>query len=334
MFSNQRRYLFISLLSVYSYLNIKFTEGDALISEPIGEIALIAIITGLIFFIWEGDRLIFEYLKKKSKKRYQPLLVLFLLSVLWITTLSLLSLGVQQVLIGGVSWVSLKLTLGFTFRVNLFLYCVNAIVYYQDQLKQAELQAERLKKEQLSAEFNALKRQVNPHFLFNSLNVLDSLVHENPEKASEFIEHLSTVYRYLTSNEENELVPLAKELDFIEDYIFLVSARYGENLKVDFNIQVSARQKYLPPAALQLVVENAIKHNEASKANPLTINIQSNGSSIAVTNTIQPKLGNQDSIGVGLNNIRTRYEFINHKIDVRETKDQFTVQLPLIEVND
>ncbi len=334
MFSSRRRYLFIGLLSVYSYLNIKFTEGDALISAPIGEMSLLAIITGLVFFIWEGDRLIFDFVKQRTEKQYKPLILLFLLSVAWVTILSLLSLGVQQVLIGGVSWVSLKLTLGFTFRVNLFLNCVNAIVYYQDQLRQAELQTERLKKEQLSAEFNALKRQINPHFLFNSLNVLDSLVHEDQEKAHEFIEHLSTVYRYLTTNEENELVPLSKELDFIEDYIFLVKTRYGRQLTVNLNIDDSAKHKYLPPAALQLVVENALKHNEISKASPLEINIQSNADHIRIMNRVQPKLTKDESLGVGLDNIRIRYQFINQKITVRESADLFIVELPLIDVHD
>lgn len=334
MFNDKRRYLFIGLLSVYSYFNIKFTQGDALISAPIGDLALIGIITFLILLIWEGNRIIFEWVKAKTEKQYRPLVLLFVFSVVWITLISLLSLGIQQLLIGEVSWLSLKLTLGFTFRVNLFLNCVNAITYYQEQLTHAELQAERLKKNQLAAEFNALKRQINPHFLFNSLNVLDSLVHENPKKASEFIERLSTVYRYLTSNEESELVTLKTELDFIEDYLFLVRTRYDKNLLINIDVSQDARCKYLPPAALQIVVENAIKHNEISTANPLHISISGESDQLVVSNPIQAKLNDNDSLGVGLDNIRTRYEFIQQQIEVSQTAKDFTVTLPLIEVHD
>ena len=334
MFTNKRRYLYIILLSVYSYLNIKFTEGDALLSEPISEGLLILIITALTLLIWEGDRLIFDFVKKRTSQQYRPLVLLLLFSIVWVVVLSVIGVGIQQILLGQVSWISLKLVLGFSFRVNLFLNCANAIVYYQQQLKQADLQAERLKKEQITAEFNALKRQVNPHFLFNSLNVLDSLVKENPDRASEFIERLSTVYRYLTSNEESELVTLKTELTFIEDYLFLVGTRYGKNLIVDIKINQDSHAKYLPPAALQIVVENAIKHNEISNAHPFRLSIAEESNMLVIGNNIQPKLTENESLGIGLENIRTRYEFLKQKIEVSQTAKQFTVRLPLIEVHD
>ena len=233
MFGHSYRYLFILLLAVYSYLNILFTEGDKLFGFRPSALLFFGIIFFMVFFIWEGSRIIEKNLDRVLKK-WHPLLKFYLISLLWVTILSIIVTIILHLTqkINDESILTLKLSLGFAFRVNLFLHCVNAIVFFMNKSRKNEIEKETLLKETAEARFAALRNQVNPHFLFNSFNVLSSLVHKDADTASRFIEQMSKVYRYLLNNQNNRIVTLAEELDFLDAYIFLLKIRFGDNLQI------------------------------------------------------------------------------------------------------
>lgn len=191
---------------------------------------------------------------------------------------------------------------------------------------------EKLKRESLSSRYEALKNQVNPHFLFNSLNVLTGLVYKDPDLAARFIKQLSRVYRYVLDTREEEVVNLENELDFLESYFFLQKMRFNNNLIIKINVD-KAEDLQIPPLALQMLVENAIKHNKISDDKKLTISIYTDGEYLNIENNLQKKEIIQKSSGIGLANIESRYEFLTGKKVIIEDQDnRFIVKLPVLEV--
>jgi len=218
---------------------------------------------------------------------------------------------------------------GFTFRINLFLQCINAIIVYNKELSSTKIEAETLKKETTEAQFDALRRQINPHFLFNSFNVLSSVIENDQKLAVQFVEQLSKVYRYLLRTQDLKTVALEEEVDFINSYVFLLKIRFGSNLNYEESLM--ARDGALPPASLQLLIENAIKHNEVSKSNPLTISLERQNGELVVTNNKNPKVKPEISEGVGLSNIQKRYQLLGVATpEILDNEKDFTVKLPLI----
>lgn len=199
--------------------------------------------------------------------------------------------------------------------------------------KQASVDAEKLKKENIQAKFESLKNQVNPHFLFNSLNALTNLVYEDQDKAVKFIKQLSEVYRYVLDTREKEVVPLDTELAFLDSYLYLQKIRFGEKLRV--NISIGHANYSIAPLALQMLIENAIKHNIVSEEEPLEISITTVDEYLVVKNNLQLKtrLG-EPSSGVGLENICKRYEFLsNRNVIIEKDSASFCVRLPLLSLS-
>jgi len=198
--------------------------------------------------------------------------------------------------------------------------------------RESALVAEKLKSEQLTSQFEALKTQLNPHFLFNSLNALSTLIYKDQDTASLFTDQLSKVYRYVLENQSEEIVPLSNEMAFTDAYVFLQQIRFGDNLKV--NVDVSDTNFVIPPLALQMLIENAIKHNVISKEHPLTISIRSDGDFIAIKNNLQKKKV-ENSTGIGLDNIKKRFQYLSNKeIKINETSANYEVKLPLLNIDD
>ena len=334
MFSSKHRYWFILFLSAYSYLNIKFTQGDELFVERLPELALISAIFFLVTFIWEGNRLIFRIIKYqvRSENVYKPLIVGFAASIFWVFILSAMAIFVKMLFGIAFSMIAMKLTMGFTFRVNLFLHCINTISSYHGRLTASQVDVEKVKKESAYAKHDALRRQINPHFLFNSLNVLDSLIRTNPEKASQFLEQLSTVYRYLTSNDEKNLVTVRSELQFLEAYKYLLEVRFKDNFYLLIDVPGEFQNRFIIPSALQLLVENAVKHNEVSKHHPLHVSIKVENEGLVIENSIKKKSQEVISSGTGLANIISRYAFFQNELpEISENQGVFKVKLPFIE---
>ncbi|GAB3182353.1 sensor histidine kinase [Telluribacter humicola] len=196
----------------------------------------------------------------------------------------------------------------------------------------ATQEAEQLKKVNLLVQLESLKNQVKPHFLFNSLNTLTGLVEKDPDRAVKFIAELSKVYRYLLQSNEKELIGLTQELQFTEAYFFLLQTRFGTGISLDVRVDEAAQQLQIPPLTLQILVENAVKHNQVSVRKPLRVEIRSeDGKWLVVENNFQPKRQAAPSNGMGLNNITTKYRLLNQpQVQIFNDETNFTVKVPLL----
>jgi hypothetical protein len=209
----------------------------------------------------------------------------------------------------------------------------NEGVYTFSKWKENIQEAEQLKKANLQTQFESLKNQVSPHFLFNSINTLSSLIHEDKERAGQFIDEMSNVYRYLLRNNEEELVSLSTELKFIQSYYHLLKTRYGNGIEMKLNIENNPEDYLLPPLTLQLLVENAVKHNNVLKEKPLVIEISTpEKCRLVIKNNLQKKTISVDSSKIGLNNIKEKFRLLEQPdVVIKETAAEFIVILPLIE---
>lgn len=200
------------------------------------------------------------------------------------------------------------------------------------KLAETHMQLVNLQKENLQSQFDVLRQQVNPHFLFNSLNVLTSLIKIEPDLAEQFSEHLSKVYRYVLENKDNELVDLCTELRFLDAYIFLLNIRFVGKIKVNINIPSEMHSAQLIPLAMQLLIENAIKHNIMTKSNPLVIDIFIDENNyLNIINNLQERPSQIVSTGVGLKNIENRYLLLNLAKPIFEKSEtHFTAKVPLV----
>jgi len=218
-------------------------------------------------------------------------------------------------------------TLLITIIITLGFYTAN----FFREWKKLLLKEEQFKREALSLQFDALKNQVNPHFLFNSLNVLTSLVETEPTLAVRFIKQLSEVYRYVLEHKDKELIELDTELQFVNSYIYLQKIRFDSSLVVDIALNNTTGR--IIPLSLQMLVENAIKHNVISTDKPLHISIFCNGDYLVVKNNLQKKTVIHETGSIGLKNICERYAYFSKMpVVIEETDEMFTVKLPLIEL--
>jgi len=199
-------------------------------------------------------------------------------------------------------------------------------------LKNSLIETEKYKTESANAQLQNLKNQLNPHFLFNNLSVLTSLVYKNQDKAADFINELAKVYRYVLDTKNSELVPLQEELDFINHYIFLQKIRFEDSISFEIKIEESKKSDYLLPMCLQMLVENTIQHNETSQANPLKVLIYTDNDSLVIENPILSRSHISESTKTGIKNIKQRYSFFtDKKVIVSNNGKVFKVILPLIQ---
>jgi uncharacterized membrane protein len=224
--------------------------------------------------------------------------------------------------------------LPFNFIVALVITLSYEAVYFFEKWKETFRLNEELKNRQIRTQFEVLQNQMSPHFLFNSLNTLASIIPENTDTAVSFTENLSEVYRYILRNKERELVSLKEELEFVKAYLHLLKARYPDNLTVGYQIDPKFESLTIPPLTLQMLVENAIKHNVVSKSRPLHIDIYvENGRSVVVKNNLQKKENLEKSTQTGLDNIRKRYSILSDRqVDVIMSATNFMVAVPLIDL--
>jgi hypothetical protein len=201
------------------------------------------------------------------------------------------------------------------------------------QWKEAIIDAEKLQKINWESRYEGLKQQVNPHFLFNSINTLSSLIHEDKAGAGRYVKEMSQVYRYLLRTNDDELVPLETEIRFIQSYFHLLKTRFGSAIQLEIAVPPHCMDYFLPPLTLQMLVENAVKHNNVSKDSPLKIVISSTKNGwLSVSNNLQKKLGTVDSTGIGLENIQEKYKLLGLPgVQLMDTGSVFTAMIPLVE---
>ena len=198
---------------------------------------------------------------------------------------------------------------------------------------QQEAADQRTRRHQAEFRYMTLKNQVDPHFLFNSLNVLDSIVLEGtPQEASAYIHKLASIYRYLMQHEAKKLVPLSEEIQFARTYRELIQIRFPEGLVLEDRVGADIPHGYIIPCTLQLLLENAIKHNAISPETPLIVSVSTDGKSITMRNTRIPKVSTRPSTGIGLQYIRNQYrDLADAEITVTQTLDSFAVTVPILE---
>jgi two-component system, LytTR family, sensor kinase len=204
-------------------------------------------------------------------------------------------------------------------------------VYFLDRWKDSLVRAERLEKEKSQVQFDNLKNQLNPHFLFNALTSLNSLIFENQRLASQFLQHLSKVYRYVLQNKEKNFVTLQTELDFIQNYVFLLETRFESAITIRFDVADKARDRAIVPVTLQILLENALKHNIVDSDKPLHVEVITVGDYLVVSNNLQQRKRVETSNKMGLENLKSLYTFLIEKpVLIEMTETRFNVKIPLI----
>ena len=207
-------------------------------------------------------------------------------------------------------------------------------LYNMYALNISEKKQEQLMRQNAESQLEILKNQVKPHFLFNSLNTVISIIPDEPEKAIDYIQRLSKVYRYILEIKDNKLIPIQEELDCINDYVYMLQIRFGENLEFELDEEGLDHKSHVVPLSLQLLVENAVKHNIISNKKPLKIKIEKgDADDLLISNNLQVKKQKMPSTGTGLSNIISRYEILtNRKVNITQSEESFTVSIPLLEV--
>ena len=207
--------------------------------------------------------------------------------------------------------------------------------YYMTALGKSLKAQEQLKRQNVESQLEILKNQIKPHFLFNSLNTLTSLIPDDPDLAVDYVQKLSKVYRYILEIKDKKLIPLQEELDCIKAYLFMLKIRFGENLQIEIDENGLDFNHHIVPLSLQLLVENAVKHNIISNKKPLKIKMhKGKNGSLMVCNNLQKKMQQMPSTGTGLANIKSRYKILADKeVDIIMTNKHFTVALPLVVVD-
>lgn len=341
MFGVKYRYGLMILLAGYSFLNILAVESLVHYPIPTNQWAIMGLFLVVTILIWEGNRLIDSWLSQKRLTSFSRRVIYQFAGSIVLTFIVAMSTGLftAYFTIAGAwsNWVlPLKLFLMFCFRINLFLNTIHVIFLYSQKLENTQKEAENYKRISVQAQLQALQSQVNPHFLFNNLSVLSALIPTDTHASVEFVKEFSKVYRYVLKSPEKELVTLAEELQFIQSYLYLLKTRFNGSLNIDIAVSPNLHQSYVVPVALQMIIENAIKHNVASNNKPLKIEVSALGKEfLTIRNNLQPKVVNEEtSTQLGLQNISQRYGFLAKKsIEVSKDATHFSVKLPLLEVS-
>ena len=253
----------------------------------------------------------------------------FIISVIVFYVFVLLLFGQGEWL----SWSSVLNQAKLPAFISILISAIFTSVSFLQNWKSEAVRAERLEKEKIASQYESLRNQVNPHFLFNSLNALSELVYENQELAVQYIRQLSQVYRYVLDSRNHEVVLVQEELSFLESFIFLQKIRFGDNLIVKILVSDEARNHYVLPLSMQLLFENAVKHNIISKEDPLEISIYEEGQYLVLKNVLNKKKSTRDDSGIGLENIMLRYKYLTEKpVTVLDENGYFVVKIPLLTI--
>ncbi|TDN38685.1 hypothetical protein E4631_22050 [Hymenobacter sp. UV11] len=228
---------------------------------------------------------------------------------------------------------TLRLSLAVSAVLSLFFYYFVEREHSRQKLQQEGYRVAQLQKETFQAQLEALKNQVDPHFLFNSLNVLGSLIHLDADRAVQFLGQLSNVYRALLDSGAQPLVPLRTEMELVRAYASLMETRFGDALRVEWDVAPTWEQALVPPTAVQMLLENAIKHNGSTTRKPLCIKVSAADGLLVVENNRQPRTDAVASTHLGLQNIQRRYQHLTARpVEIVPTPAAFIVRLPLLTV--
>jgi large-conductance mechanosensitive channel len=330
----QLRLLFIPLLGIL----IPFASG--IITYEKYSALQIIISTGYFmltsFIIWGGCNWIHMRLRPMFRKSPNPFLKIVFISI--VSALYGAAAGGTMTMVwfrisyNAFAWNKFFAFIAFVVMAVLVFTLVYEILFLSKERELDTKIVEELDRERVQAELHILHNELDPHFIFNSLNTLNHLILTSPEAAHLFNSKLAQVYKYVLINKNKELVSLFSELEFIESYLALLQVRHDNKLSFEYDAkEAMTRKVMMPPCALQTVVENAIKHNEFSAENPLKIKMTLNGEYLKVSNNKRPKPYLADSTKIGLRNLSSRYKLLcNKNIVIENDGSNFLVKLPLI----
>ncbi|WP_185154102.1 sensor histidine kinase [Fulvivirga sp. M361] len=339
-----RKYGLRILVSIFIYLFFRITSGTWDTSTPQNDtvwpiIILYAIV--VVLTLWEVCDRVIGYFSKHypnelTKKR--RLAIIFFTATL--ATFPLVTLFIYFENYYLKVWLSCiedpgrvilaDITQGYV--VTWLVISIEILKLYYISMRDMEMDKTRIQKELLTTQYESLKNQVNPHFLFNNFSVLTALIHKDADLASDFVTQLSKLYRYILDHKQQEMVSLSEELEFLDSYLFLMKIRHEDNIIVERNIDLNLETFSVPPLSLQMLIENAVKHNNFTREKPLLIKIYNEKDQfIVVQNVLNPKNAAGVSTRVGLENIRNRYDLkSDKKVIVYQSDDYFKVKLPVI----
>lgn len=291
----------------------------------------------LSLFFWKGNEFIiralnarYSWINETRKIVILHLVLTFAYNIIVITSFySYIWFGVlhKQGMTGFLS--SFKGGFYICLSITIMITLVSYAYYFFKYWKKSVLKEEELKRERIMLQYEALKNQVNPHFLFNSLNVLTSLIEVDKDASIKYVKQLSDVMRYVLDKNSSELVPIDVELKFIDSFVYLLKIRFGNNLKVQVNI--GDRNFFIVPVALQILIENAVKHNEVSADKPLHIEITEDDDYLIVSNNIQERNYLPGSNFIGLKSLTFQYEFLSgRQMEIVNDGVSFRVKIPKI----
>lgn len=292
----------------------------------------------LTFLVMVGLRAINDYLDKRVAWNTNPmrrLLVQQLTNVAYILFCVIVVRNLFNWYYARYTFISLRdeaVVAAVSVTFTMIVVGIDMGVFLLTRWRDSVSELERFKKESIEFQFEMLKNQVNPHFLFNSLNTLSSLIFADQETAAQFVRQLAKVYRYVLESRDKELITMADEMTFLASYRYLVEMRFAPNLHFDVDIPESYNNAQIMPMTLQMLIENAIKHNVLSQKKPLTICLRvTEDHFLEVTNNLQPKSTKEYSSGLGLKNITNRYAYLTDRpVCVSQTSTEFRVLVPLI----
>lgn len=339
MFSHKYRYLFILALTAYSYFNTWFSGVFDVYKVALSQQFVLLGLFLITLFVWESNRIIQKAFVPPTLSKIHPLVIQFLISLIITGIISFLTVFfISHFLMhtyGLLYLLTIRLAFLYGYRINLFLYSMNTILFFFSQYEKEKMEAELLRTANAQAELQLIRNQINPHFLFNNLNVLSSLVLTRNEDANQFIEEFAEVYRYILKFHSQDLVEVKTEVEFARHYLFLLEKRFAGGLEVSINIPEQYHNFYMVPVAMQMLIENATKHNIISENKPLKIDIQvlNNPYGMSLTNNLQKKTVREKSNQIGLKNINERFKLITGRcIEIWEGNETFRVDIPLIEL--
>jgi LytS/YehU family sensor histidine kinase len=334
----------------------------------------VALFSGLMWlFLWKGNEYIYVYTDQYVSWFKTPLKRMFIglgLMIVYSSVIVSIITFVFYILVFNQEiddsfFAQVRQTAFFSIIVSMIIMSFFTARGFLIAWRQTAINAEKIQREHISSQYEALKNQVNPHFLFNSLNALSSLVYDNPEKAIDFINRLSEVYRYVLDSKDKEVVSLSEELTFIKSYMFLLETRFENNLIAEINIDEETG--HVPPMAIQMLIENAVKHNEISDEHPLRISVFHKDQYIYVQNNIHLKDERSNTLptshgrggptvkkmsgghlqggasmkrgfsentpGIGLENIKSRYSVLSDlPVKIEQSEKSFSVGLPFLQI--
>lgn len=335
MLKNKYRFVYMILVGIC----ITFLMKSAVytIKAPHNPLFDFLVTICITLIIWEGSLWIDHFMNLKFpwfENTLKRILIHFPIALIYTgVTLYVMISAYDHWVCGQVAANGYIIRVSFT--ISLLLSGLLLSIEFSTQFfrgwKSSFIEMEKYKLESTQAQLENLKNQINPHFLFNNLSVLSSLVYKDQDKAVDFISQLSKVYRYVLENKNQELVRLKDEMTFLASYFYLLSIRFDKYIVFDVKIDEKMNERLLPPMSLQMLVENAIKHNEISEENPLTISIITSQENLVICNNLQERKLAEPSSKTGIKNIQARYAYFTDKpVVIESTNDVFCVHLPLI----